>query len=67
MFTYKKVPYKIFALAPNFVGPAPLGGLPKSKISASSIHTNILQEVISRLLIKKTLILSDNLEYGCFF
>ena len=22
MFTYKKAPYKIFALAPNFVGPA---------------------------------------------
>ena len=30
-----------------------LGNLPKSEISASSIHTNILQEVIGRLLIKK--------------
>ena len=29
-----------------------LGGLPKNEISASSIHTNILQEVISRLLIR---------------
>jgi len=42
-----------------------MGDLPKGKISASSIHTNILQEVVGRLLIIiKTLILNDN---GYFF
>ena len=37
-----------------------MGDLPKGKISASSIHTNILQEVVGRLLVKKILILNDN-------
>ena len=37
-----------------------MGDPPKGKISASSIHTNILQEVVGRLLVKKTLILNDN-------
>ena len=29
-----------------------MGDPPKGKISASSIHTNILQEVVGRLLVK---------------
>ena len=34
MFTYKKIPYKIFALGPKFCWAGPLGSLPKSEISA---------------------------------
>ena len=39
-----------------------MGDVPKGEISASPIHTSILQEVTGRLLIKMGLILNDNLD-----